>query len=700
MAPGLSAKPFPVHVGLDVDGYRHRWLGWPCAAPFGPQCVLSPAEPLCPPCASDPDHCMDPAHRATRPAMRVVSVRYDVLHKVYRLANKQELATHRYCCLGPGDDVIVVNSRDAHVRCRNGAAQILPVYSAHDSVRIGTRKARLVIKEIETTDELAGYHQLEECHYRGKVLHGRRVPLIVCSDDPLLPRILGYIELSTTFIMNRPRALLFDDSFEDDSGKISWTAWKKEVVRQYTNVIVRIARTVVSPEFRGLGLARVLIKHAAQFAKRHWHVAGLKPLFIEITADMLRYVPFVESAGMHYIGDTEGNLARVNTDMNYILKNFTRVKRREILKEESAGIVDLQVAYATSLRQIERAEGIPREQLLRLLLRSPERLSDEHWSLLYRILRLPKPTFLMGLTPAAATFVRGRIRALRLPIRYAAERPADRAPTLAASIAARDCTLTLAAPLIRTRATRKIQQAFGVSRDMLTTTLFAKLNFAVSPGDVVLICGPSGAGKTTLLSLVAERLANPRTSRPGLGGTIDVPPSASVAALGSLISSRPLINALGRIPFEHALYALNVSGLAEPHLYVKRFRELSNGQRYRAMVAKLIASSADVWVADEFCATLDPVTACIVSRNLRRCAKALGVTVILAAANWSEFIHELRPDTVIHLRAPWDYRVFPWKDFEQAIGRSRVLGARAGVLRAKKGVRPHAAGRRSRPRGL
>lgn len=611
--------------------------------------------------------------------MRVASVRYDSLEKVYRLDNGRELTTHRYCCLGPDDDIVVSGTNSAHVRCRNGNAQVLPAYSAVDSLTIGTRKLRLLIKEVESADELAGYHQLEECHYRGKVLHGRRVPLIVRSNDPLLPLVLGYIELSTAFIMNRPRALLLDGRFEDGIGKIAWSSWKKATVRQYTNAIVRIARTVVSPEFRGLGLARVLIRHAARFARRHWHVAGLKPLFMEITADMLRYVPFVESAGMHYIGDTEGNLARVNTDMNYILRNFNRVKRGEILDERSAGIVDLQVAYATSLRQIETEQKIPRKRLLGLLLRSPERLSDENWSLLHRILRLPKPTFLMGLTSASSKFVRKRVKKLRLPDRYEPQRPPSQGPRLTSPIEAKECTLTLSAPLVRTRATRKIQQAFGVSRDMLTTTLFAKLSFAVQPGDIVLICGPSGAGKTTLLSLVAERLANPDRRRDGLVGTIEVPQPVTTATLGALSSARPLINALGRIPFDYALHALNVSGLAEAHLYVKRFRELSNGQRYRAMVAKLIASGADVWVADEFCATLDPLTASIVSRNLRRCAKALGVTVVLAAANWSEFIHELRPDRVVHLRAPWDYRVFSWEEFGTAIRQSRVLGGRPTV---------------------
>lgn len=209
---------------------------------------------------------------------------------------------------------------------------------------------------------------------------------------------------------------------------------------------------------------------------------------------------------------------------------------------------------------------------------------------------------------------------------------------------------------------------------MLTTTLFADLDFTISPGDIVLICGPSGAGKTTLLSLLRARLIDPDSNPQGLTGVIEVPRAVRVSTLEPLSSSRPLVNSLGQRSLEHSLFALNVSGLAEAHLYVKRFRELSNGQRYRAMVAKLIASEADVWVADEFCATLDPITANIVSRNLRRCAKHLGVTVIIAAANWSEFIHELRPDTIVHLRAPWDYRVFSWAEFEQAISRSQVLG--------------------------
>jgi ABC-type ATPase with predicted acetyltransferase domain len=245
-------------------------------------------------------------------------------------------------------------------------------------------------------------------------------------------------------------------------------------------------------------------------------------------------------------------------------------------------------------------------------------------------------------------------------------------------IEVKHCTFRLASPLIRTKSTRKIQQAFGVSREMLRTTLFADLDFSIKPGSIVLICGPSGAGKTTLLSLLARRLADPTAKAIGLDGTIVVPQALTVKTLGKLTSAGPLVNSLGRVSFEDALFALNVSGLAEAHLYVKRFSELSNGQRYRAMVAKLIASPANVWIADEFCATLDPITASIVARNLRRRAKQRGATAILAAANWTEFIHELRPDIVIHLRAPWDYRVFNWDEFRQSVAMSPSLGIASG----------------------
>ena len=248
--------------------------------------------------------------------MRVRSVKYESSNKIFHFDNGTDLNTHRFCCLGYGDDISLDGNGNVNIQCLNGSAIVTPPYETKDIVRVGKRTIPIVIKEPTTEKELSGYHKLEEYHYRSKAIHGRRIPLVMASADPLLPDVLAYIELATAFIMNRPRAVLFDHPFKDEAGNISWDTWKKDTTRKFTNIVVRIARCVVSPEFRGLGLAKILVKHSIEFARDHWHIAGLKPLFLEITADMLRYVPFVESAGMHYIGETEGNLGRVNKDMN------------------------------------------------------------------------------------------------------------------------------------------------------------------------------------------------------------------------------------------------------------------------------------------------------------------------------------------------------------------------------------------------
>jgi|LSQX01.2.fsa_nt_gb ABC-type phosphate/phosphonate transport system ATPase subunit/GNAT superfamily N-acetyltransferase len=606
--------------------------------------------------------------------VQVKSIRFNSNNKICCLNNGVRVKIHRYCCLGPGDDLTIVSENHAYVNCINGRVTILPIYSAQDKITIGRKNIVVTVKEPTTEEELTGCHKLEQYHYRGKILHGRRVPLIIKSNDPLLPNVLAYIELATAFLVNRPRAVLFNHPFEDETGVISWQVWNKDSMRRYTNIIVRIARCVVSPEFRGLGLARILVKHAIIFARNRWHVAKRKPLFLEITADMLRYVPFVESAGMHYIGETEGNLNRVKKDMKYILENFDRINNGEILSEDSVGIVEQQIHYAKCLKNIESKEGIPRDEILELLKQAPHTLSDENWNLLHTILRLPKPTFIIGLTPAAERFIIKRKRELNLPEKYPMYQPNKLNSTLSGNITIRNLSFFLDSTLIRTQNTRKVQCAFGVSKDMLRTTLFTDLNLQVRPGDIVLICGPSGAGKTSLLSLIKQKLLKPDQVPKGCYGVIEVPTNVTVQTLEPLPNSLPLVNSLGCNSFEHIMYALNMSGLAEAHLYVKRFTELSNGQRYRAMIAKLLVSGADIWVADEFCATLDPITANIVSKNLRRCAKKQGVTVILAAANWIEFIHELRQDTIIHLRSPWDYQVYNWADLKDAINKSQAFG--------------------------
>ena len=111
----------------------------------------------------------------------------------------------------------------------------------------------------------------------------------------------------------------------------------------------------------------------------------------------------------------------------------------------------------------------------------------------------------------------------------------------------------------------------------------------------------------------------------------------------------PLIDQIGG-SVKEAIEILNSVGLAEAHLYVKKPSQISDGQRYRFAVALLCDSRKSVWVADEFAASLDPLTAAIVSKGLRKRAYNSGATVIIAAPHIHNFVDSMLPNKLVTLR--------------------------------------------------
>jgi len=603
-------------------------------------------------------------------AQRVLDVKFGD-KKELKLPNGNHLELHRFACVGPGDMVLFPRNKhgNMYVQCKNGFAALKPIYRASDYFEIGDDPLRVVFKEIKTNEELEGYKRLSDFHYRGAVLHGRRVPIIATVRHPLLPNVIGYVELATSFLMNKPRSRLLSGHFTDNNG-IAWKKWDLHAMRTKTNLIVRIARCVVYPELRGLGLSRLLLEHAFRYAKTHWQVGMFKPYFIEITADMLKYLPFAEKAGMHFIGFTEGNLKRIRTDMAYILKNYGRVEKREILKEESVGIVDLQVSYASKLKHMVDNGGPNLKTALKLMNFRGNTVNSSQYQALHQLLRFPKPTYLRGLTPRAEQFVTSRAKTLgvkkhdfevHIPIK-----------PISSPLVLRDLTLRVTARLKQTKKTRAIQEAFGIKPEQLEYPLISNLTLQVKPKSTVLIIGPSGSGKTLLLSAILGKVRQFRahpSSRIRIDGDLLIPENMRIGTLERLPSEKPIVELFGGKSINRAIYLLNMAGLSEAYLYLKRFSELSAGQQYRAMIAKMIDRERNIWIADEFCSTLDAISAHIVAENIKKLSTKFGATLLVAAAHWTYFVEALKPDVVVYLMSGREHRVFEGAEFVRTSGR-------------------------------
>jgi ABC-type ATPase with predicted acetyltransferase domain len=147
-----------------------------------------------------------------------------------------------------------------------------------------------------------------------------------------------------------------------------------------------------------------------------------------------------------------------------------------------------------------------------------------------------------------------------------------------------------------------------------------------------------------------------------------------VGTLEKLPGNRPLVEIFGKKDLKRAIYLLNMAGLSEAYLYLKKFDELSSGQQYRAMIAKMIDSERNVWIADEFCSTLDAPTAFTVAHNLRKLSRKFGSTVIVSAPHCTNFIDALQPDQVVYLMSGREYRLFDGPEFSRYLSKKSRNG--------------------------
>lgn len=164
----------------------------------------------------------------------------------------------------------------------------------------------------------------------------------------------------------------------------------------------------------------------------------------------------------------------------------------------------------------------------------------------------------------------------------------------------------------------EVAESFGLGLSDKRFVIYEDLEIEVNDGDILYITGQSGSGKSLLLRDVAQQLRE--------GGknviSIDEVPLLDV----------PLVDQIGSDTRE-ALELMSQAGLNDAYVWVRKPTELSDGQRYRFRLAKVLESGANVWVADEFAAVLDRETAKIVAFNISKAARTRGATLIVATTH-------------------------------------------------------------------
>jgi ABC-type ATPase with predicted acetyltransferase domain len=177
-----------------------------------------------------------------------------------------------------------------------------------------------------------------------------------------------------------------------------------------------------------------------------------------------------------------------------------------------------------------------------------------------------------------------------------------------------------------------VAEAFGLGIDDAQRFKVLDAELKIGSQDIVYITGDSGSGKSVLLRAIKADLGEE---------AIDLSDVAVDA-------EKPLIETVGAT-VEEGLELLSKVGLNDAFLFLRTYSQLSDGQKYRYRIAKLIKSGKQWWLMDEFAACLDRDTAKIIAYNLQKIARQQGKAVI-AATTHSDLAEDLKPSVLVRKR--------------------------------------------------
>lgn len=179
------------------------------------------------------------------------------------------------------------------------------------------------------------------------------------------------------------------------------------------------------------------------------------------------------------------------------------------------------------------------------------------------------------------------------------------------------------------------------------------INFAIEPGETLVLLGRSGSGKTTALRLI-NGMHEPTAGEVLVDGTATAAWDrvrlrrgiGYVIQEGGLFPHFTVARNIGLVPglegwpqpkIDERVTALLESVSLKPGDFLSRFpRELSGGQRQRVGVARALAADPAILLFDEPFGALDPVTRLDLQREFLRLRAELGKTSVFVTHDVQE----------------------------------------------------------------
>jgi hypothetical protein len=215
--------------------------------------------------------------------------------------------------------------------------------------------------------------------------------------------------------------------------------------------------------------------------------------------------------------------------------------------------------------------------------------------------------------------------------------------------------LTLETSIERSSRVKQLEGMFDVPENRLAK---AEFHFDVPiddrPWQIGLIVGPSGAGK----SRVAKALFGD-----ALKETYDWD------------ADKAVVDGFGDLPVKEVVGALSSVGFASPSGWLKPYRVLSNGEKFRCNLARAIVDPAPLVAVDEFSSVVDRQVARIGAHASAKAVRAQPGKRFVAVTCHEDVLEWLQPDWVLEPHVG----TFSWREHHLP----NVVGA---IIRSLGGV--------------